>query len=50
MLINLVIGSKRVPLSPQKVNAVHLFLFNKTLTFNKLAFFVLLKQRTVRAF
>jgi len=27
-----------VPVSPQKVNAVHLFLLNKALTYNKLAF------------
>jgi hypothetical protein len=31
------------PLSPQKANAVRLFSWNKTLTCNELAFFVLLK-------
>jgi len=36
-------NTENQPLSPQKVNAVHLFLLNKALTYNKLAFLILLK-------
>jgi hypothetical protein len=36
-------NTENQPLSPRKANAVRLFSWNKTLTYNELAFFVLLK-------